>query len=170
MSARYALYAESLILEAEERVLEQASILVLLLRSPPCAGMEFYEIRDSATRSLAGLARELYYPDAITEVERQLASLPWAPDFAEAAFVSLEAFGWTKVVQGYYFNGFRHLNQPSTLTDNAAWKWSRPAIVPTSRAGLANTAGRGWSSTRPSISQNPLTGVLRPRKSGWACC
>jgi DNA-binding CsgD family transcriptional regulator len=117
-----ALFAESAILQYEERVTEQAQKLVELLRLIDPAQPEFYEMRAWATHSLAILARELPIAEAAVSVERQLGGLPWPQDFAQNRFQSLKALGWAKALQGDYFNAFRHLKWASTVADTNAWK------------------------------------------------
>lgn len=117
----YAAYAETLILPYEERVYEQAERLTELLRTLDPHGLEFIEIRAWSTHTLAALAREIYIPDAIPEIERQLSG-PWPSDFAPNLFQSLRALAWTKAMQGDYFNAFRHLKRAAEVTDTLAWK------------------------------------------------
>jgi DNA-binding CsgD family transcriptional regulator len=121
-SRLHALYAETLILPYEERLPEQASKLIELLRQIDPNAQEFYEMRAWATQALAILTRELYLPDAAVEVERQLAGPPWPPDFLQNRFQALKALGWAKAILGDYFNGFRLLKQASQAAPTTAWR------------------------------------------------
>jgi DNA-binding CsgD family transcriptional regulator len=138
----YAAYAETLILPYEERVHDQAERLIELLRSLDPNGNEFVEIRAWSTHTLAALARELYVPAAIPEVERQLGGSPWPEDFAPNLFQALRALGWAKALQGDYFNAFRHLKLASEVTDTTAWK----VVAACDRSYLARSVGEHrWS-------------------------
>lgn len=118
----YAAFSETLILPYEERVGEQAERLVEILRSIDPAGTDFTEIRAWGTHTLAALARELYLPAAIPEIERQLDGHPLPDDFAHNVFQTLRGLAWAKALQGDYFNAFRHLKRASYVNDTIAWK------------------------------------------------
>jgi DNA-binding CsgD family transcriptional regulator len=118
----YSLYAETLILPYEERTREQADCLIELLRLLDPNDASFVDIRAWGTHALAVLVRELYIPNAMPEVERQLGGLDWPKDFAPNRFQALKALAWAKAVQGDYFNAFRHLKSASELSDvSKAW-------------------------------------------------
>lgn len=118
----YALYAETLILPFEERIADQAQKLLEFLRLSDPGKPEFVDLRAWATHSLAGLARELYIPHALPEIERQLSGTPWPEDFAANRFQAFKALGWATALQGDYFNAFRHLKSASQVTNvSQAW-------------------------------------------------
>jgi DNA-binding CsgD family transcriptional regulator len=121
-AAIYAAYCETLILPYEERVFEQANKLIEVLRSIDPAGTDFTEIRVWGTHTLAALARELYLPAAIPEVERQLDGVPLPEDFAHNVFQAYRALAWAKALQGDYFNAFRNLKKATSTSDTIAWK------------------------------------------------
>lgn len=138
----YALFAESVILSYEERVREQADRLIELLRLLDPAKPEFFEVRSWSTHTLAALARELFIPQAISEVDRQLSGLPWPQDFAQNEFQALKALGWAKAIRGDYFNAFRHLKRASVVVDTTAWK----VVAACDRSYLARRFGeQRWS-------------------------
>jgi DNA-binding CsgD family transcriptional regulator/DNA-binding transcriptional ArsR family regulator len=138
----YAAYAETLILPYEERVHEQSERLIELLRSLDPNRSEFVEIRAWSTHTLAALARELYIPPAIPEIDRQLSGIPWPDDFAANLFQALRGLGWAKALQGDYFNAFRHLKRASEVTDTTAWK----VVAACDRSYLARSFGEHrWS-------------------------
>jgi DNA-binding CsgD family transcriptional regulator len=138
----YALHAEALILSYEERVKDQADRLVELLRSIDPQTTDFINLRAWGTHSLAALARELYLPDAVAEIERQLGGLPWPADFDHNRFQALKALAWAKALQGDYFNAFRHLKAASEAADTTAWK----VVAGCDRAYLARAFGEHrWS-------------------------
>jgi DNA-binding CsgD family transcriptional regulator/tetratricopeptide (TPR) repeat protein len=121
-SRLYALYAETLILPYEERVFEQAERLIELLRLLDPNTNEYVDVRAWSTHTLAVLARELYIPAAIPEIDRQLHGLPWPSDFVHNLFQALKGLAWAKALQGDYFNAFRHLKQASDVAGTIAWK------------------------------------------------
>jgi DNA-binding CsgD family transcriptional regulator len=138
----YAAYAETLILPYEERVHEQAERLIELLRSLDPNRSEFVDIRAWSTHTLAALARELYIPAAIPEIDRQLSGIQWPYDFAPNLFQALRGLGWAKALQGDYFNAFRHLKRASEVTDTTAWK----VVAACDRSYLARSFGEPrWS-------------------------
>jgi DNA-binding CsgD family transcriptional regulator len=138
----YALHAEALILSYEERVKDQADRLVELLRSIDPQTTDFINLRAWGTHSLAALARELYLPDAVAEIERQLGGIPWPADFDHNRFQALKALAWAKALQGDYFNAFRHLKAASEAADTTAWK----VVAGCDRAYLARAFGEHrWS-------------------------
>lgn len=138
----YALYAETMILPFEERVVDQAELLIELLQTLDPNSHEFVDLRAWGTHTLAVLARELYLPRAIPEIDRQLNGLPWPADFAPNLFQALKALGWAKALQGDYFNAFRHLKQASDVTDTTAWK----VVAACDRSYLARCFGEHrWS-------------------------
>jgi DNA-binding CsgD family transcriptional regulator len=138
----YALHAEALILSYEERVRDQADRLVELLRSIDPQTTEFINLRAWGTHNLAVLARELYLPDAVAEIERQLGGVPWPADFDHNRFQALKALAWAKAMQGDYFNAFRHLKAASEVADTTAWK----VVAGCDRAYLARAFGEHrWS-------------------------
>jgi len=116
-----ALHAEVFILGYEEGVKEQADRLVELLRSVDSGSLEFLHHRAWAAHTLAVLARELFLPQAIPEIERHLAGA-WTDDFRANRYQATKALGWAKALQGDYFNAFRHLRQASELAPTDAWK------------------------------------------------
>jgi len=117
----YGAYAETLILPYEERALEQAERLTELLRTLDPRRMQFIEIRAWSTHTLAALARELYIPAAIPEIDRQLNGAAWPEDFTTNLFQALRGLGWAKALQGDYFNAFRHLKRASEVGKDSAW-------------------------------------------------
>jgi DNA-binding CsgD family transcriptional regulator len=138
----YALHAEALILSYEERVRDQADRLVELLRSIDPQTTEFINLRAWGTHNLAALVRELYLPDAVAEIERQLGGVPWPADFDHNRFQALKALAWAKAMQGDYFNAFRHLKLASEVADTMAWK----VVAACDRAYLARAFGEHrWS-------------------------
>lgn len=117
-----ALHAEAFILDLEERVKEEASLLVELLRSIDPSSTEFMHHRAWGTEALAILARDIFIPQAIPEIERQLGGTPWSPDFRANLFQTYKALGWAKAMQGDYFSAFRHLKQASDEAESPAWR------------------------------------------------
>lgn len=142
-SRAYALYAETLVLPFEERIAEQANRLIEFLRLTDPTTAHLVDLRAWATHSLAGLARELYIPHAIPEIERQLNGGEWPNDFAQNRFQALKALGWAKALQGDYFNAFRHLKSASHVAlVSAAWQ----VVAACDRAYLARCFGEHrWS-------------------------
>jgi DNA-binding CsgD family transcriptional regulator len=137
-----ALDAEALILSYEERVKEQSQRLIELLRLLDPNDAKFFNIRAWSTHALAALARELYIPDGIPEIERHLSGLPWPADFDHNRFQALKALAWAKAMQGDYFNAFRHLKSASETADTEAWK----VVAACDRAYLARAFGeQRWS-------------------------
>ncbi len=118
----YALVAEASILPYEERLVDQTPLLVELLRSLDPNETAFIDVRAWATHSLAVLTRDVYVPDAIAEVDRQLAGIVWPEDYAADLFLTLMALGWAKALQGDTFNAFRHLKRASDVADSNSWK------------------------------------------------
>jgi DNA-binding CsgD family transcriptional regulator len=138
----FALWAEILILPYEERVREQADRLIELLRLIDPGSPTLMNLRAWGTHALAMLARELYLPEAIPEIERQLGGVPWSKDFNQNLFQTLKALGWAKALQGDYFNAFRHLKRATAVADTEAWK----VVAACDRSYLARCLGeRGWS-------------------------
>jgi DNA-binding CsgD family transcriptional regulator len=138
----YALYAETLILPYEERVAEQARRLIEVLRLIDPTRPEFFDVRAWGAHTLAILARDLYIPDAVPEVERQLTGVPWPTDFAQNLFQALKALSWTKAMQGDYFNAFRHLKAATEAAPTVAWA----SVAACDRAYLARAFGEHrWS-------------------------
>ena len=138
----YALNSETMILLFEERLYDQAERLTERLRQLDPNELEFFRVRSSTTMRLAVLARELYLPDAVAEIERHLDGLAWPKDFATDQFITHQALAWAKAHQGDYFNAFRHLKRASELAHNTAWK----VFAACDSAFLARHFGqRGWS-------------------------
>ena len=105
-------------------------------------GTKFFLVRSIATMRLAVLARGLYVPDAIAEIERHLDGLAWPKDFATNLFIAFLALAWAKAQQGDYFNAFRHLKRASEAAHNTAWR----VVAACNRSSLARHFGeRGWS-------------------------
>jgi len=132
-AALYSSYSEAIILGYEERVREQAQRLLELLRSLDPNSTAFMEVRAWSTHTLAGLARELYLPDAVSELDRQLSGYPWSKDFSPNRFQTLRSLAWAKALQGDYFNAFRHLKAASESASTDAWR----AVAACDRASLA---------------------------------
>jgi DNA-binding CsgD family transcriptional regulator len=120
-SQLYSLYAETLLLAYEERVADQAQRLIELLRPLNPNNYEFIDVRAWATHTLAALAREIYIPDAIPEIDRHLGGVTWPKDFDHNRFQALRGVAWAKAMQGDYFNAFRHLKQAADVAPSAAW-------------------------------------------------
>lgn len=138
----YSAYAEAIILGYEARVLEQAERLTELLRSLDPSSDEFLEIRVWSVHTLAALARELHVPSVIPEIDRHLSGKHWPEDFSPNRFQALRAIGWTKAIQGDYFNAFRHLKAASEAASSTAWN----VLLTCDRAHLARCFGEHrWS-------------------------
>jgi len=152
----HALHAEALILSYEERVKDQADRLVELLRSIDSQTADFINLRAWGTHNLAVLARELYLPDAVAEIERQLGGLPWPADFDHNRFQALKALAWAKALQGDYFNAFRHLKAATEAADTTAWK----VVAGCDRAYLARAFGEHrWSRVELDEAEQLANGV-----------
>ena len=137
-----ALQLESFILSQEGRHRDHARVLLELLGRINPNRSEHMEIRAWATFTLAGLARELYLPEALPEIERQLEGVEWPPDFDEQRFQTLKALGWACALRGDYFNAFRFLRLSSRKATSDAWR----AIASADRAELARCMGEHlWS-------------------------
>lgn len=137
-----ALHLESFILEIEGRHREEALVLMQLLARMDPSRTSHMEIRAWASNALAGLARELYLPEALPEIERQLTGADWPPDFDDRRFQTLRALGWACALRGDYFNAFRHLRLASKKATSDAWR----AIAAAERAELARCKGEAiWS-------------------------
>jgi DNA-binding CsgD family transcriptional regulator len=131
-----ALHLESYILSREGRLREQARVLVEMLRSIDPALREHMEHRAWATHSLAALTRELYLPDMLSEVERQLGGAPWPEDFAVNRFQALKSLGWAKALLGDHLNAFRYLKRSAEEAPSKAWR----VMAYCDRAYLARSA------------------------------
>ncbi|MGZ3496336.1 MAG: response regulator transcription factor [Vulcanimicrobiaceae bacterium] len=114
--------AESFILAQEQRYLEQAHVLMELLRQIDPHGEKHAETRAWATHTLAVLAREMHLPDAAPLIERHLDGRAWPEDFAINRFQALKAFGWVQALRGDYFNAFRHLKASFLTIEDNAWR------------------------------------------------
>jgi DNA-binding CsgD family transcriptional regulator len=150
-----ALHAETFILGYEERVKEQAERLVELLRSVEPTSLEFLHHRAWATHTLSVLARELYIPQALPEIERHLAGA-WTDDYKSNRFQATKALGWTKALQGDYFNAFRHLRQASEMAPGDAWK----VVAACDRAYLARCLREAsWSRQELDVAEQAAEAV-----------
>jgi DNA-binding CsgD family transcriptional regulator/tetratricopeptide (TPR) repeat protein len=117
-----ALHLESWILSREARARDQARVLMELLRSLDAHSTSHMEHRVRATQTLAALARELFVPEAVSIVERNLELVEWPSDFDIVRFQATKALGWAKALQGDYFNAFRFLKQSASVAPDAAWR------------------------------------------------
>lgn len=137
-----ALHLESFVLNYEGRHLDQARLVMELLGRIDPNQTAHMEIRAWATCTLAYLAREIYVPEALPEVERQLGGTPWPPDFDDRRFQTLKALGSACALRGDYFNAFRFLRYCSRSATNDASR----AIAAAERAALARCKGEMfWS-------------------------
>jgi len=137
-----ALQLEGFILDQEGRHREEARILLELLRRIDPNGIEGMDIRAWATDTLAYLARETYLPEALPEVERQLAGIDWSPDLDDRRFQALKALGWACALRGDYFNALRYLRLCSRKATNDVGR----AIAAAERAELLRCKGEQlWS-------------------------
>jgi len=141
-AAMDALHLETFVLSREGRPREQAGLLVELLRRVNPDQPQHMVHRAWATHSLAALARELYLPEAIAEVERQLSGTPWPDDWRINRFQAVKALAWAKALQGDYFNAFRYLKESRGLATDNAWR----TMAFCDRAYLASAIGEErWS-------------------------
>lgn len=137
-----ALHLESLILQEEGRHRDAARMLLQLLARVDPNRSTNMELRADATYALANLARELYIPEALPEVERQLGGAAWPDVYNEQRFQALRALGWACALRGDYFNAFRLLRQCSRFATSDVWR----AIAAAERAELARCKGEQlWS-------------------------
>ena len=137
-----ALHLESAILNQEGRHHEQAHVLLDLLACVDPNRTDYMEIRAWATQTLAGLARELYLPEALPEIERQLGGVDWSPDLNDQRFQALKGLGWACALRGDHFNAFRLLRLCSRYATTNAWR----SIAAADRAELARCMGEHlWS-------------------------
>ncbi len=132
-----ALLLENLVLCLENHHRDQALVLLQLLGRIDPNRSEYMEIRAWATYTLATLARELFLPEALVEIERQLGGVDWPPDFDERRFQTLKALGWARGLRGDYFNAFRFLRLGAQKATNDAWR----TIAAAERAELARCMG-----------------------------
>ena len=117
-----ALHLESYIYSREGRLRDQARVLAELLNSIDPRETRWMEHRAWATHTLAALARELFIPESVPEVERQLGGTRWPRDFLVNRFQATKALGWAKALQGDYLNAFRFLKQSADLAPSDAWR------------------------------------------------
>jgi DNA-binding CsgD family transcriptional regulator len=103
------LLLEGFILDQEGRHRDEAHLLLELLRRIDPNREEFMDVRAWATDTLSYLARELYIPEALPEIERQLGGVEWPEDLNDRRFQALKALGWSCALRGDYFNAFRYL-------------------------------------------------------------
>jgi len=128
-----ALHLESFLLRRESRHHDQARVLMELLGRIDPHRTDYMEIRAWATQTLAALARELYIPEALSAIDRQLGGVEWPSDFDTRRFLTLKALGWAYALRGDYFNAFRFLKLSSKKATTDAWR----AIAAADRAQLA---------------------------------
>lgn len=128
-----ALHLESWILSREGRLREQARVLTELLGSIDPRSPRHMEHRARASQTLAAIARELFLPEALPLVERQLSGAAWAEPFMSALFQTTKSIAWAKALQGDYFNAFRFLKRSAEVAPDEAWR----ATVLCDRAYLA---------------------------------
>lgn len=137
-----ALHAEAFILDLEERVQDEAMLLIELLRLINPNSFEHMHHRAWGTEGLAMLARDLFIPQAVPEIQRQLGGVPWATDFQPNRFQTEKALGWAKAMQGDYLNAFRHLKAASVEANSDAWR----VVAACDRSYLARCLGeQRWS-------------------------
>ncbi|MHB8433586.1 MAG: helix-turn-helix transcriptional regulator [Candidatus Tyrphobacter sp.] len=136
------LHLESFILDQEGMHHDQARVLMHVLSRIDPNSLAFVEIRAWATNTLATLARELYLPEALSEIERQLGGTQWPDDFDDRRFQTLKALGWACALRGDYFNAFRFLRLCSRKATSDAWR----TVAAAERAELARCNGEPlWS-------------------------
>jgi DNA-binding CsgD family transcriptional regulator len=116
-----AMHLETFVLSREGRPREQATLLIELLARIDPDKIRHMEHRAWATHTLATLARELYLPDAVPAVERQLGGTAWTNDLRINRFQAAKALGWAKALQGDYFNAFRYLKESRSVATDDAW-------------------------------------------------
>lgn len=137
-----AIHAEAFVLDLEERVQDEARLLTELLRLINPDSFEHMHHRAWGTEALAMLARDLFIPQAVPEIQRQLHGVPWASDFQSNRFQTEKALGWTKAMQGDYLNAFRHLKSASVEANSDAWR----VVAACDRSYLARCLGeQRWS-------------------------
>lgn len=136
------LHLESFILSREGRLADQARVLTELLRAIDPNSSKEMEHRAWATHSLAALAREIWVPEAVPEVERQLGGIEWPAEFVVNRFQAFKALAWAKALNGDYFNAFRYLSKAGNYAPSTAWQ----TMVHCDRAYLAAATGEPrWS-------------------------
>jgi DNA-binding CsgD family transcriptional regulator len=128
-------------LSREEKTSEEAICYLELLRSITPGAPEHLGHIAVGTNNLAVLGRELYFPEAMPEVERHL-SVPWTEDFSINRFQATKALAWSKALQGDYFNAFRFLQRASETAPSKAWS----VVAACDRSYLARCIGEAqWS-------------------------
>lgn len=137
-----ALDLQSLIEGRRKNHVMQAALLIELLevqdRAPAGALPEF---SIWAVHTLAGLAREMFIPQARQVLVKHL-SLPWPSWFEQNRFQAEKALGWTCALEGDYFNAFRYLKAATATAPDQAWK----TMALLDRAYLARAMGEFlWS-------------------------
>ena len=152
----WALSAEVFVLQYEGRVFHEAERLIELLRLFDPEVHELTHLRARLTQALADLARDLYVPGAVAEVERQLGGIVWPRDNADSLFNTLEDLAWSKALQGDYFNAFRLMKRASETAPTLADK----VVAACDRSFLARCFGqRGWSRVELDEAEQLAAGV-----------
>jgi len=132
-AAIWSLHLESFIQSHEEQYHDQLHTLVKLLEVLDASFTADIEMWAWATHTVGGLCRELYIPDAVSFLERQISRNRWPEDLAVNHFQAVKALGWCRALQGDYFNAFRHLKIASQVAPTDAWR----AIATIDRAHIA---------------------------------
>jgi DNA-binding CsgD family transcriptional regulator len=86
------------------------------------------------------LTRELYLPESIPDVERQLGGVDWPRDFTVNRFQTLKALGWAKALLGDHLSAFRYLKNSAEKVPSDAPAWKVMAYC--DRAYLARSLGQ----------------------------
>ncbi len=133
---------ETGILSQEERYLDEAGLLMDLIRFIDSSQRPFVEENIHAVRTLACLARELDSAPIRDFIQRRVREHQWTDDFRPHQFQTLKAVGWCYALQGDYFNGLRYLKMAGKIAPSSAWQ----AMTLLDRAYLARCFGETrWS-------------------------
>lgn len=93
------------------RIAEQADLLLGVVRDLDINDGNAAALRAWTTAHLARLARDLYLPDALGEIERQLASPTWFDRYADERSRAHKDLAIARALAGDYSVAFRHLKR-----------------------------------------------------------
>jgi DNA-binding CsgD family transcriptional regulator len=154
----------SYICARRERYREQAEKVMKVLNLIGNKREQFAEDWYAAVHTLAGLARELPFPEAAKRAKAEVdLDFQWSGDFAVSHFQALKGVAWSQALSGDELSCLRYLRLAQHIDAGPIWR----AILYLDRSYFASIVGeRQWAANEFSAAEDLAEGIAWDETSG----
>jgi DNA-binding CsgD family transcriptional regulator len=157
-------HLESFIFARRERYRDQAESLMKVLNLIGDKREEFVEDWYTAVHTLAGLAREIPFPEAAKRAKAEVDfDFEWSSDFAVSRFQALKGVAWCQALAGDELSCLRYLRLAQHVNVGRIWR----TILYLDRSHFASIVGeRQWAANEFSAAEDLAQDIAWDETSG----